>query len=777
MFSKKVLNASAWCVCLILLFEVGGNHLAWCQTPQATPVPSSFSTEQTPHNPPENPSELSLFEPIPIVVTAAKKFERITQAASIISIITEDDIERMGAQTIADVLKIIPGFEIIKDVKNISQIAARGFRSEASSGIKILIDGHVLNDLATGGPTAFYDDLPLKNVRQIEIIRGPVSALYGSNSFVSVINIITKNAQDINGLQVSVGAGSFGTYNPSFLFGKLINDLEIMAYADYVHTDGAALPVAADTLSLYDEATSLLGITPISLAPGDFQEHREKLYAAAKLTYHNWTFRTGALLKHRSPFLTLFYALNDDSREDTQHVYADLQYRNFFTQRIQFSGRVYADVFRIETIERIAPGQTFYEGENGNLQADDLPRGLFEEYYTHSWRIGVENQLNIRLFEHNDLTVGAACEYIAVDDNWLKTNLLNPEQEPLSSEKKIQHTSFQQVFAVFLQDKWNIKRTIDLTLGLRGDYYSDFGGIVTPKIGVTWEPTPTFNVKFLTGSAFSVPPISESFNELLTQSMQGNASGSGNEPKESRDFTAKGLWTSEIGIGYKPFEWLVAETNYFTTRIGTLHTSDKSIFQDPFSEIRDGEGDLGDTTIQGVEVELRGNSKQEFGLRILPDIIHTVFRINYSYQDIHDLKTQEDVPMMASHKGNIGLGFTLSTVKSPRSRFDAWKIFRTVSNKFSVYFHWFFCGERQRGTGDPRPPLPAFHTLDMTITAQDVFRKRLNASFSIKNMFDADDRSPSPYIFGGDDADNFSTVLDDIPHPGRAFFFELRYKF
>jgi iron complex outermembrane receptor protein len=175
------------------------------------------------------------------VVTASKRPERISKAASIISVMTEEDIEQMGARTIMDVLGTIPGMEIVQDRSALSQIAVRGFGSETSSGVKILVDGHSLNDPLSGGATWFYDDLPLKNVKRIEIIRGPASAIYGANAFVSVINIITKSAHDIDGVDVSIGAGNFQTFNPSFLFGKIINELEVTLYADYYTTEGADL--------------------------------------------------------------------------------------------------------------------------------------------------------------------------------------------------------------------------------------------------------------------------------------------------------------------------------------------------------------------------------------------------------------------------------------------------------------------------------------------------------------------------------------------------------
>ena len=82
----------------------------------------------------QEPEEFPLFEEIPVVVTASQKPERITAAPSIISVITEEDIERMGARTITDVLRTIPGIDIVQDQFGVSQIIVRGLGLNGTSG-------------------------------------------------------------------------------------------------------------------------------------------------------------------------------------------------------------------------------------------------------------------------------------------------------------------------------------------------------------------------------------------------------------------------------------------------------------------------------------------------------------------------------------------------------------------------------------------------------------------------------------------------------------------
>jgi iron complex outermembrane receptor protein len=762
-------------ILFLSFFLIFPEHLVFAQeSPFDVPEVSAGAEAKEDESISEKPSELSLFEDIPVVVTASKKPERVTEAPSIISVITEEDIKLMGARDIMDVLRTIPGMEIMKDAWNISQIAVRGLRSESSAGVKILIDGHALNDPFTGGATEFYDDLPLKNVHRIEIIRGPASSVYGTNAFVSVVNIITKSAQDIDGVEVSVGAGSFKAFNPSFLIGKTLNELEISIYADYYTTDGAELFIDADRMSHYDEDSASLGFPAISLAPGKFQEELERINLSYKLKSHDFTLYGGFFDKSWGPFLTEVYVLNEDSKENVRHAYTGLEYQRFFTERLEFSGKMYADYFRGERVEQVAPGIAVFS------PLDDegpfiYPNGLIWKYYGEGWRIGGENQIDYRLFKNNDLTIGVAYEYLAIEDFRVRTNESNfvrgfpPDelQDIADLVPDVKTSSYQTFAAIFAQDKWKIGRNIELTLGARGDFFSERGeegtGVFTPKVGITYKPRPNLNIKALFGSAFRIPSFLETF-------MEREAQGS----PEREDLDAEALETFEFGVGYKPVDWLVGEVNYFHTEIRelaeTAEEDDDEVYPIDSSRIYQS---IGGIDVQGIECELRGESEKEINLGIIPKIIGSSFRLNYSYQDTKDSTTHEKVPNMARHKGNIGVGFNLSTETSEEGEHNPLNIFRSFSDKFSLYFNLFLNGKRERSHDDIRDDLPGFTILDMTLTAQDVFNKGLGLSFSIENMFDTDYRDPSPEFA----EEGFSTVLDDFPNPGRTFFLELQYTF
>jgi iron complex outermembrane receptor protein len=156
--------------------------------------------------------ELLFFEEIPIIISATKIEQPITESPSSISVITAEDIQRSGATNIADLLRRVPGIDVLRISASDAQISARGFNESNNNDILLLIDGRSAYVDFFGIVT--WDNLPivLEEIQRIEIIRGPGSALYGANAFSGVINIITKTPQQAEGTTLSATIGEFDTF-------------------------------------------------------------------------------------------------------------------------------------------------------------------------------------------------------------------------------------------------------------------------------------------------------------------------------------------------------------------------------------------------------------------------------------------------------------------------------------------------------------------------------------------------------------------------------------
>src|SRR6266496_2474838 len=135
------------------------------------------------------------------VYSASKHLQAAGDAPSSVTVITAEEIQEHGYRTLADVLRSVRGFFVTYD-RNYTSVGVRGFArpGDYNTRVLLLVDGHRLNDNIYDEAmigTEFPIDIDL--IQRIEIIRGPVSSLYGSNALFAVINIITRRGQDLKG--------------------------------------------------------------------------------------------------------------------------------------------------------------------------------------------------------------------------------------------------------------------------------------------------------------------------------------------------------------------------------------------------------------------------------------------------------------------------------------------------------------------------------------------------------------------------------------------------
>ena len=162
-------------------------------------------------------------------VTVASKNAMVQrEAPGIITIITEEDIRNMGARDLIDVLRFVPGFDFASDIQNYVGLGVRG--NWATEGkVTVLLDGIELNELRYSN-MPLGNHIPVDNIRMIEIIRGPGSAMYGGTSELSVIKITSKKSEQ-EGIQLSGMYGQmkngFGRAYGNFTMGKTFNKVKL----------------------------------------------------------------------------------------------------------------------------------------------------------------------------------------------------------------------------------------------------------------------------------------------------------------------------------------------------------------------------------------------------------------------------------------------------------------------------------------------------------------------------------------------------------------------
>ena len=171
-----------------------------------------------------------------IIVTGARAPLSIAAAGSAVTVLGRDDIERFQARYVSDLLHLVPGFAVSQSGVAGTQTQVRVRGAEANH-VLVMIDGMRANDPASSDEFR-WETLTTANIERIEIVRGPQSAIWGSDSVAGVVNIITRTGRDASPLDAYVETGSDDTLNYSL--GGQVGDASLSARAsvERVSTDG-----------------------------------------------------------------------------------------------------------------------------------------------------------------------------------------------------------------------------------------------------------------------------------------------------------------------------------------------------------------------------------------------------------------------------------------------------------------------------------------------------------------------------------------------------------
>ena len=141
------------------------------------------------------------------VVTYSKAPAELWETPAAIYVVTQDDIQRSGATSIAEALRLAPGVEVGRLSSTTWAVGIRGLQNNFSKSVLVLIDGRNVYTPLFAGVYWDVQDMPLDNIERIEVIRGPAGTIWGTNASNGVINIITKSAADTHGVTANVLAG------------------------------------------------------------------------------------------------------------------------------------------------------------------------------------------------------------------------------------------------------------------------------------------------------------------------------------------------------------------------------------------------------------------------------------------------------------------------------------------------------------------------------------------------------------------------------------------
>ncbi len=362
------------------------------------------------------------------VITIATKYETpISKAPGTATVITAKEIKQMGFKTISDVLKIVPGFDIQMSVNGNFHFGVRG-RRNADNQVKLLVDGHSINEPGTGGAAFIFYDLVVENAKRIEIIRGPGSALFGQNAFLAIVNVVTKDTEDIDGFQWTGSYGRFDTQNYNMLFGKEYGDLKISGFFDYYDTEGFSRTIEQD----------ILFPAPFSMTPGRSQNEKEKTDLNLKLSYKNLVANAKYMKKRREGYIGLDSALTDDNDWQDTYIFGDFVYKLPLGEKLEMVTRGYYDQVNTDaTVESVPEGFFVTVPTPFGPFVISYPDGIKAIVRAKFYTFGFEDQFNYQMFERNKLTFGFQYEWIHQGDINFDTNIDTTTGLPLPGGRQI----------------------------------------------------------------------------------------------------------------------------------------------------------------------------------------------------------------------------------------------------------------------------------------------------------------------------------------------------
>lgn len=472
------------------------------------------------------------------VSTATKTAENMDEAPAVITVVTRDDIHRWGYRNIGEVLSRCVGFFSVDDhiQPNVSVRGMTGGLGAESGALKVMIDGRSVAFRTTSGNWLGAELVPLESIRQIEIIRGPASALYGADAFFGVVNIITEGPDDTR----PVRARGMGGYTANNLGGQVDYvvttkqdkvDVLIGVVGDHTSRTGLGMPSEspAPNIPVYagdDRTANNLDRGSLGLQ-GRLAYRDPKWGHVIASAYHSRFTRGGDF----APWAQLTNQRGDDGTRLGTVI--GLQ-----------QTRLNLDVLgHVSKTLDLALQSTYFTG--GILPEDRIELGsaLWYARRRTSYR-GVDSMAEARYFPSPRLNFVGGVEAIYDRESLLEPQRINRSNDEAvgSSQTGDDKRSFVNLGAYISANGWLIEQWLKLTAGVRYDNHNIYGSQVTGRLGATSRLSKSIVMKLLYGNAFKAPSP-----YLLYATPLGPGDVIGNAELEPQK-----IHTAEYQVSYRP---------------------------------------------------------------------------------------------------------------------------------------------------------------------------------------------------------------------------------
>ena len=381
----------------------------------------------------------------------------ISEASGNVYVLTDEDIRHSGATDIPTLLRRIPGIEVMQMTGADFNVSVRGNNQTAANKLLVLVDGRSIYEDIFG--SVFWTLLPvtLPEIKRIEVLKGPASAIYGFNAFDGVVNIITKSPEEMkgsgNGTILQFGGGEFGAIRAAAIqagtYDKLGYRLSLGRDQNQKWSDRNQLALRAEKFNVQTEY-ALPGSSKVVL--------------------------TGGLVNSNRFDGQVFDVVHENST--IKNGYANLEYRrpDFFIR----GNWMRWNENRQELFDsRVAPFAGFTDRD---LNVNEIFK---QDVYN------LEAQHAVEIGNANRLTYGFNYRHNAVSLNVL---------DEFTRENR---------FGVYLQDEWRMTKTLTAVAGLRWDLHTEINPTYSPRVSLLYKPVDNHTFRVASSVAYRPPTVYE----------------------------------------------------------------------------------------------------------------------------------------------------------------------------------------------------------------------------------------------------------------------------
>jgi iron complex outermembrane receptor protein len=444
-------------------------------------------------------------EPTVIVTANRIRRDRALVPASV-SVLSAAELQATPSANVDDALRSIPGVTVMRGVGighgMPTQILLRGVPGDHR--VLLLADGMPLNEALTRFNNV--NEITISTVRQIEVIKGPFSSLYGTDAFAGVVNITTKEPPEQSEAEVRALYGNGGFYEGTIQYGNRVDKLRYLVELGYRSIDNY-LARDYEIDRRYDYATGRYVDTIIDQANHNYRDTRALVKLSADLNEDTqvainarwFDSQLGYGQTDRAPF----YTTPEDDITETRGATVGASMLSTLSPDVDIRLGGY---YRKQTRDLWALDFSHFSGP-----APVYVRSYMDNSGTE-WQL--EAALDLEFGEAHIMSVGADYTRSAAE---FSPNRNLASGEPLAGSEGISPLVWNA--GLFIQDDARLAEHLRIVYGTRTDYHSQFGKVFSPRAGIVCNAIQDTTIRASVGRAFRAPTLVEMFQPSLSFGM------------------------------------------------------------------------------------------------------------------------------------------------------------------------------------------------------------------------------------------------------------------